>query len=41
MLDVLIRGGWVAGGTGNPRYRTDVAIEGDRIVDGRNLLRAS
>src|SRR3981081_2952036 len=33
MLDVLIRGGWVADGTGNPRYPADVAIEGERIVD--------
>jgi N-acyl-D-amino-acid deacylase len=33
VLDVLIRGGWVADGTGNPRYPADVAIEGDRIVE--------
>src|ERR1700716_298857 len=37
MLDVLIRGGWVADGTGNPRYPADVAIEGERIVDGGRL----
>src|SRR4030088_3274449 len=37
MLDVLIRGGWVADGTGNPRYPSDVAIAGDRIVDVSRL----
>lgn len=31
-LDVLIRNGWVADGTGNPLYPADVAISGDRIV---------
>jgi dihydroorotase/N-acyl-D-amino-acid deacylase len=30
--DVLLRGGWIVDGTGNPRYRGDVAIRGDRIV---------
>jgi N-acyl-D-amino-acid deacylase len=33
MLDILIRNGWVADGTGNPTYPADVAIEGERIVD--------
>jgi N-acyl-D-amino-acid deacylase len=33
MLDILIRNGWIADGTGNPTYPTNVAIEGDRIVD--------
>ena len=33
MLDVLIQGGWVADGSGSPRFPADVAIEGDRIVD--------
>lgn len=33
MLDVLIRGGWVVDGTGNPRYPADITIQGDRIVD--------
>jgi N-acyl-D-amino-acid deacylase len=33
MLDTLIRGGWLADGTGNPLYPADVAIEGDRIVE--------
>ncbi|CAA9220245.1 MAG: N-acyl-D-amino-acid deacylase [uncultured Chloroflexi bacterium] len=32
-LDVLIRNGWVADGTGNPLYPADVAISGDRIVE--------
>jgi len=32
MLDILIRNGWVADGTGNPAYPADVAIEGDRII---------
>ncbi len=30
--DVILRGGWVVDGTGNPRYRGDVAIRGDRIA---------
>jgi N-acyl-D-amino-acid deacylase len=33
VIDVLIRGGWLADGTGNPTYPADVAIEGDRIVE--------
>jgi len=33
MLDVLIRNGWLADGTGNPTYPADVAIQGDRIAD--------
>lgn len=32
-LDVLIRGGWLVDGTGNPPYPADIAIEGDRIAD--------
>jgi N-acyl-D-amino-acid deacylase len=32
-LDVLIRNGWIADGTGNPIYPADVAIRGDRIVE--------
>ena len=32
-LDVLIRNGWIADGTGNPIYPADVAISGDRIVE--------
>jgi len=30
--DVILKGGWVVDGAGNPRYRGDVAIRGDRIV---------
>lgn len=37
MLDVLIRGGWLADGTGNPTFPADVAIEGDRIVEVARL----
>jgi dihydroorotase/N-acyl-D-amino-acid deacylase len=29
--DVLLKGGWVVDGSGNPRWRGDVAIRGDRI----------
>ena len=32
MLDVLIRGGRVIDGAGNPWYRADVGIAGDRIA---------
>jgi len=32
-LDVLITGGWVVDGTGNPPYPADVAITGDRITE--------
>ena len=30
--DVLLRGGWIVDGSGNPRWMGDVAIRGDRIV---------
>ena len=30
--DVLLRGGWIVDGTGNPRYAGDVAITGERIA---------
>ncbi len=30
--DLLLRGGWIVDGTGNPRYRGDLAIAGDRIA---------
>ena len=33
MLDVLIRGGWIADGTGSPPYLGDVAIEGGKITE--------
>lgn len=33
MLDILIQNGVVVDGSGAPRYRAEVAIEGDRIVE--------
>ena len=30
--DVILRGGWIVDGSGNPRFRGDVAIAGDRIA---------
>jgi N-acyl-D-aspartate/D-glutamate deacylase len=30
--DLLLRGGWIVDGSGNPRYRGDLAIRGDRIA---------
>ena len=32
VYDVLLKGGWVVDGSGNPRWRGDVAIRGDRIA---------
>jgi N-acyl-D-aspartate/D-glutamate deacylase len=38
VFDVLIRGGQVVDGTGNPWFHADVAIKGERIVAiGRSL----
>ena len=31
-MDILVRNGWIADGTGNPLYPADVMIEDDRIV---------
>jgi N-acyl-D-amino-acid deacylase len=31
-FDVLLRGGWLVDGTGNPRWKGDLAIRGDRIA---------
>jgi len=31
-FDVILKGGWIVDGSGNPRYRGDVAIRGDRIA---------
>jgi N-acyl-D-amino-acid deacylase len=33
VLDVLIRGGWVVDGTGNPAFPADVAIDDGRILE--------
>ena len=30
--DVLLTGGWIVDGSGNPRWQGDVGIRGDRIV---------
>jgi len=30
--DVVLKNGWIIDGSGNPRYRGDVALRGDRIV---------
>jgi dihydroorotase/N-acyl-D-amino-acid deacylase len=30
--DILLRGGWIVDGSGNPRWRGDLAIRGDRIA---------
>jgi len=40
MLDVIIRNGWLVDGTGNPKYRSDVGIKGDRIVEVGKLGKA-
>ena len=33
MADVIIKNGWLVDGTGNPRYKADVVIDGERITD--------
>jgi len=30
--DVILKGGWIVDGSGNPRYRGDLAISGDRVA---------
>ena len=30
--DLMLRGGWIVDGSGNPRYAGDVAVNGDRIA---------
>jgi len=30
--DLILKNGWIVDGSGNPRYRGDVAIRGDRIA---------
>src|SRR6266702_2663823 len=32
VADVVLRGGWIVDGSGNPRYQGDVAVAGDRIA---------
>src|SRR5690348_2738182 len=32
VYDLVFRNGWIIDGSGNPRYRGDVAIRGDRIA---------
>lgn len=41
MFDLIIRGGTVIDGTGAPRIRADVAVNGDRIAAVGNLASAS
>jgi N-acyl-D-amino-acid deacylase len=41
MLDLLIRNGRVADGTGNPIFPADVAVEGDRILEVGRLEAAT
>lgn len=36
-LDIILEGGWVVDGAGNPAYRADVGVRGDRIVIIGNL----
>src|SRR3989454_807685 len=31
-VDLVLKNGWIVDGSGNPRYRGDVAVRGDRIV---------
>ena len=33
MFDVILRGGWVADGSGGPTFRADVAVHGGRVAD--------
>ncbi len=37
VYDLLIRGGRIIDGTGNPWYRGDVAIQDDRVVEHEQL----
>jgi N-acyl-D-amino-acid deacylase len=39
-MNILIRNGWLADGTGNPLYPADVMIEGDRIIAVEHLPEA-
>ena len=39
--DILLHGGWIVDGSGNPRWQGDVAVRGDRIVAIGRLTRAA
>ncbi|HEX9610412.1 MAG TPA: D-aminoacylase [Gemmatimonadales bacterium] len=39
--DLILRGGWIVDGSGNPRYAGDVAITGDRIAAVGHIGRAA
>jgi len=39
--DLILRGGWIVDGSGNPRYAGDVAITGDRIAAVGHVGRAA
>ena len=41
MLDIIIRNGWVIDGTGNPKYKADIGIKGDKISEVGNLTEKS
>jgi len=40
-FDVLIRGGWIYDGSGNPPRRADLGIKGDRIAAVGDLAKAT
>ncbi len=40
-MDIILEGGWIVDGTGNPRYRADIGIRGDRIAAIGRLSEAS